>query len=55
MDVDEDMNFDREKREALRKVYEQAIKEGKDRFVFEGHDFLVTYTKYLLEWLDMKL
>jgi len=49
------VKFDRDKRERLRKHYEQAVKEQKISFTFDGHELLVSYAKYLLEYLDMRL
>jgi len=31
---------------------DNAIKAGKDVFSFEGHEVLVSYAKYLIEYLD---
>lgn len=47
--------FDHARRDRLRKEYEAAVAAGKDRFTFDGHELLVTYAKYLLEYLDMRL
>jgi hypothetical protein len=49
------VEFDRDKRERLRKHYEQAKKEQKESFMFDGRELLVSYAKYLLEYLDMRL
>jgi hypothetical protein len=46
------ITWDRTKRDGLRKAYEAALAAGKDVFQFEGHDILVSYAKYLLEYLD---
>lgn len=42
----------REKRDALRKAYDQAVKGQQSVFPFEGDDMLVSYAKHLLEYLD---
>lgn len=52
--VDE-IKFDRKKRDELRKLYDEAVKAHKDKFTFEGHEILVAYAKYLLEYLDSVL
>jgi len=38
----------------LKKVYDKTVLAGKDRFTFEGHEVLVSYAKYLIEFLDRK-
>lgn len=53
--INNEMRFDREKRDALRKAYEKAIAEGKESFIFEGHEMLVAFVKYVLEYLDSNL
>jgi len=49
------ITWDRKKLERLRRAYDLA-KMGHDTddhvFVFDGHEFLVSYAKYLLEYLD---
>jgi len=39
----------------LKEAYEQAIKDKKKIFVFDGGELLVDYAKYLLQYLEMKL
>jgi hypothetical protein len=46
--------FTPEKRDRLRKAYENAKHADLDRFNFEGQDYVVSYAKYLLEYLDGK-
>lgn len=36
----------------LKRLYKKAISDGKDQFVFKGFDVLVSYAKYLIEYLD---
>lgn len=43
------------KRDRLRLAYEQAVKDGKDIFTFEGDEFVTNYAKYLLQYLDGQL
>jgi hypothetical protein len=43
------IQFTRAKVRALRKAYEATDGET---FTFEGHEFLVGYAKYLLEYLE---
>ncbi len=49
------IHFDKAKRNRLRAAYEAAKGLGKDQFTFEGHEYLVSYARYLLEYLDTKL
>ena len=48
------LEFDREKTEKFRKAYSLAkIKQnGSKTFLFEGHEFVLDYAKYLLEYLE---
>lgn len=39
---------------AFRRAYRQAVKEGKESFIFEGHKVLTAYAKYVVEYLDGK-
>jgi len=36
----------------VKQLYERAIAAGVEAFKFEGHDVLVTYAKYLIEYLE---
>ena len=38
--------------EELKKAYEQALKENKETFVFDGKILATSYAKYLLEYLQ---
>jgi hypothetical protein len=40
------------KRDQLRKAYDAAKAAGQDQFDFEGIELLVSYARYLLEYLD---
>lgn len=35
----------------FRKAYQQAVDAGDDQFTFEGHEVLVSYAKYMCEYL----
>lgn len=48
------VDFTPEKLAQLKKVYDQAVLAGKDRFDFEGHPLLVSYAKYVIQYLDTK-
>ena len=44
------------KRNALEKTYHKAIENGasrNDTFMFEGNEYLIAYTEYLLQYLDI--
>lgn len=36
----------------LKKLYEQAVKDKKDFFVYKGQEVITTYAKYLIEYLE---
>lgn len=36
----------------LKKAYDQAVKDGKDYFVYKGTELVTSYAKYLLEYLQ---
>ncbi len=36
---------------SLKKAYKEAKHNNKEMFVFEGHDILVSYAKYMIEYL----
>lgn len=49
------INFDRPTLEALKQEYDKAVKEGKETFTFQGQELLVSYARYLIEYLQTKL
>lgn len=55
MNTNTTVEFTPEKRDRLREAWSLAVKEGKDDFVFDGHTYLVSYARYLLEYLDSVL
>lgn len=54
MEANNELEFDKEKTLELRDAYKQARKEGITCMIFEGNEYLVEYTKYLLEYLCNK-
>lgn len=44
--------FDQNKFEEFEAAYNEAVKNNKTQFTFEGNEVLVTYGKYLLEYLS---
>lgn len=51
---DSTISFTPDKLKSLKSSYNTALKNGKDKFVFEGKELLVSYAKYLIEYLDIK-
>ena len=49
------ISFDVPKYKKLHKAYRRAKNAGEDTFVFEGHEIVVGYAKYLLEYLETRL
>ena len=49
------INFDPDKLAEFKKALSGAIAEKKEVFVFEEHEFLVSYARYLVEYLDTKV
>jgi len=49
-----EMHFTPQLRDDLRKQYDKAVKDGKDKFVFNTWEILTGYAKYLLEYLDTR-
>lgn len=52
------INWDRPMLERFKKVYNKTVEEKKtaqDTFMFDGHEFVVGYSKYLIEYLEDKL
>lgn len=43
--------FDKEKYQELKEYYDMAKQQNKEQFVFYGEVLLVSYAKYLLEYL----
>lgn len=39
----------------FKKIYGDAIKTGKESFIFKGDEYLTAYAKYLIEYLNTKL
>jgi len=50
-----DIQFDKDKLENLKAFYKKAVDTNQEQFVFEGHDLLVAYAKYLIEYLESRL
>lgn len=48
------IEFTAEKFKAFKKAYDKAITDKKDQFEFEGHEVLVSYAKYVIQYLTPK-
>ena len=48
------MEFTKDKYMKLRKAHNSATSSGKSQFMFEGQVILTSYSKYLLEYLNMR-
>lgn len=48
------ITFTREKLRLFKLSYAEALSQNLERFNFEGNVFLVSYAKYLIEYLDGK-
>lgn len=49
-----EIGFNAQKYQHLKELYESYVNQGKDKdfvFVFDGHELLMGYAKYLLEYL----
>lgn len=46
------IEFDQDKFTKFKEDYNKAVEEGVNSFFFDGHEFLVSYAKYLLEYLS---
>jgi hypothetical protein len=46
------IEFDREKYNSLKLIYDKSVLENKEQFVWEGQILLTSYAKYLLEYLE---
>ena len=49
------LSFDRPRLERLKRAYNEALEAGKDTFWFDEREVLVTYAKYLIEYLETKV
>jgi len=47
------VSFTPESREELRQLYDAAVSDNKESFMFQDNEVLVGYAKYLLQYLDM--
>ncbi len=48
------ITFTPAKMRQLKALYEQACDEKQETFLFEGHEMLIGYAKYLIEYLESR-
>lgn len=46
------INFTKNKLIQFKKEYQKAIENKNESFIFNGNEFLVSYAKYLIEYLE---
>ncbi len=49
------MTFTKEKLSELKKQYNVAIENNLEVFIFDGSELLVSYAKYLIQYLETQL
>ena len=49
------ITFDYETFKNFKKEYTQAVKNNQEIFIFQGHELLTSYAKYIIEYLNFKL
>jgi hypothetical protein len=48
------ISFSEKKLEEFKKVFKKAEKNSEEFFTFEGDEYLITYSKYMIEHLELK-
>ena len=48
------INFDRDKLKELKNLYNNAVKNKKQSFKYNGDEYLTIYAKYVIEYLESK-
>lgn len=46
------LNIDKVDYHVLKNLYQQALENGEDQFRFKGNSILVSYARYLIQYLD---
>ena len=49
------INFDKQTLKLFKQKYNLAIKNNKKSFFFEGNEVLVSYAKYVIEYVEDKI
>jgi hypothetical protein len=55
MNREDVIHFNMEKKRQFQVAWETAVVNGEDQFDFDGHPFLTSYAKYLVEHLNNTL
>jgi len=50
-----EIDFNKAKLERFKKIYAKYAQDKDATFIFEGHEFLVNYAKYMIEYLESRL
>lgn len=48
------INFDRQKLKELKNLYNKAVKGNKESFTYNGDEYLTSYAKYVIEYLETR-
>lgn len=49
------VDFDRAKLERLKLRVKEAVEKNEETFTFEGNEFVLSYAKYFIEYLESRL
>jgi len=49
------IEFDKARLKRLKTAYNDTIEQKKESFIFEGRELLVSYAKYMIEYLEGRL
>ena len=49
------INFNKDNFKEFKDLYNNNVKDNKERFMFEGKTFLTLYAKYVIEYLNIRL
>lgn len=48
------INFDFNKLKDLKRHYKKAVEDNKESFIFNGDEYLTSYAKYVIEYLESR-
>jgi hypothetical protein len=49
------ITFTHETFKSLKSEYKNAVENNKEIFIFQGHELLTAYAKYMIEYLNSKM
>ena len=49
------VNFDKSKLKRLKRIYQSAITQKQEVFYLDGDEYLVSYAKHLIEYLEKRI